>query len=81
MGGCREIGKGCFICVDTGHFSRDCPQESVSICFHCNQVAHKKADYLELISGALREPAPATLRNIDGHKDMVEVSVGRSRVL
>lgn len=78
MGGCREIGKGCFICVDTGHFSRDCPRESVLIRFHCNQVAHKKADYPELMRGALKEPAPATLRNIYGHEDMVEVSVGRS---
>lgn len=38
------------------------------MCFHCNQVDHKKADHPRLRGGAVSVPAPVTLRNTDGRE-------------
>lgn len=43
--------------------------------FHCNQVDHKKADWPRLASGAVRAPAPATLRITDDHEGRIEALV------
>lgn len=81
MGGCREKVRGCFSWEQMGHFGRYCPRESVSICFRYNQVGYKKAYYSELIRGAVRAPAPATLRSIDGREGIVDNPRVRSRSL
>lgn len=66
IGVCRTRGMGCYKCRRVGHVSRDCPQESGPLCFHCDQVANKKADCLMLRGRTLSAPTPATLRITDG---------------
>ena len=63
-GGCRDTGRGCFSCGHMGHFSRDCPYGPDPMCFHYNQVDHKKADCL-MFRGKVSAPAPVTLRITD----------------
>ena len=63
------------------HFSRDCPRGSVPMCFHYNQVGHRKVNYLRLIGGKVNAPAPVTLRIIDDCEGMAEASTMRNRAL
>ena len=64
-----------------GHFSRDCPLGSVPMCFHYNQVGHKKADCPMLRGGAVSAPTLITLRITDSPKGRVGALAARSRAL
>ena len=64
-----------------GNFLRDFPCGSVPMCFHCNQVGHKKADGTMLRVGAVSAPAPVTLRISDGRGGRERAPTVRSRVL
>ncbi|XP_023747608.1 uncharacterized protein LOC111895775 [Lactuca sativa] len=58
--------------------SRDCPNRAL-ICFHCNQIGHKKADLSRLSGGPMVAPAPTTLRITNGHQGKAEAPVVKSR--
>lgn len=49
------------------------------ICFHCNEMGHKKEDYPRLLGGVVMEPAPATLMITDGHQGKAQARMVRSR--
>ena len=51
------------------------------MCFHYNQVGHKKADCPRLMGGAMSAPALVTLRITDGRKGRAEALAVRSRAL
>lgn len=52
-GSCRSVGLGYYRCGMTSHVSRDYPQGSALICFHCNQTGHKKSNFLRLLVGVV----------------------------
>lgn len=78
-GSFHEKGRGCFSCGHTIHFSRDFPRGLVLICFHRNQVAHKKADCPGLSGGAVQALAPTTLRITVDRDGILEAPMVRSR--
>lgn len=80
-GSFRERRRGCFNCGQLGNFSKDCPRGLVPMCFLYNQVGHKKADTPTLMIGAVRTPAPTTLRITYDRKGRVEALAVRSRTL
>ena len=51
------------------------------MCFHYNQLGHKKVDFLRLMSGVVRAPALVTLRITDGRKGREYALVVRSQAL
>lgn len=81
VGDCQDTGRGCFICRRMSCLGRDFPRESITLCFQCNLVGHKKTDCPELMRGAVRTLPPTTLRISDNREGREDVSMGRSRVL
>ena len=74
-----DLGVWVTISVAINHVIRDYPQGTSSLCFHCNQVGHKKVNCPKLMRRSVRAPAPATLRIIDGREGRVEVPMLRNR--
>lgn len=56
--------------------SRDCKKGTL-ICFHYNQVGHKKVDCLNLCSGAVTTPTPSPLRITESREDKTESPILR----
>lgn len=83
-GVCKVGGSGCYKCVKTEHFCRDCTITTNTnyalglIFFHYDQRGHKKADYPSLTAGAVSAPSPITLRIIDGREVKVVTRVVKS---
>ncbi|XP_023757544.1 uncharacterized protein LOC111906035 [Lactuca sativa] len=79
-GACIVGGSGCFKCGWTGHINRDCTTTTTTtpvfdlICFHCDQMGHKKTHCLSLAAaGPVSARAPATLwitHGLQGQADM-----------
>lgn len=63
----RARGGGFFKCGHTKHIKKDFKKGTL-ICFHYNQVGYKNADCSVLYGGAVRVPAPSTLRITDGRQ-------------
>ena len=80
-GVCRSRGLGYYKYGRVGHVSRDCPQGASPLCFHCDEVGHKKANCLMLRGGAVIAPASTTLRIIDGREGKAGAPTERSRAL
>ena len=76
-GVCRFRGAGCYKCGRIGQVSRDYPRGTSLLCFHCNQVGHKKADCPMLRGGVVCVPIPVTLRITNGREGRVDVPVVR----
>lgn len=51
------------------------------MCFHYNQVRHKKVECLRLMNGDIRGPSLVVLRIIEGCESRVDALVVRSRAL
>ena len=72
-GFCRAGGSGCYKCNKIRHFRKDFIVAITTthtldlICFHCNQMGHKKANCPSLASrGPVVALAPATLQILEG---------------
>ena len=64
-----------------GHFSMDCPQGASLLCFHYNQVGHKKVDRPTMRGGAVSAPALVTVRITSGNEGRVGAPSERIRAL
>ena len=58
--------------------AKDCPK-GYSVCFHCNQTGHRKAECTQLTQGPSQTSAPAALRVIDGHPGKAKAPRARGR--
>ena len=57
---------------------RDCPKRAL-ICFHCNQISHKKVDCPRLSGVEVVGPTPAPLRITSGLHGKAEAPLVKSR--